>query len=351
MDCGDALGANGIIPAGAGKSACPDTEGATGQDHPRGCGEKPERIRTMKNEKGSSPRVRGKVLAELDGHEDAWIIPAGAGKRPPALSRLSLRQDHPRGCGEKDSHDHSSGSKGGSSPRVRGKGTLSICITSPSWIIPAGAGKSLRQGHQIPGLGDHPRGCGEKSCGIFSLHGLRGSSPRVRGKGSCRDCRWLRGGIIPAGAGKSDGRVGGDGGVEDHPRGCGEKQDPRRHDAEEPGSSPRVRGKAKQRCTSPMRTRIIPAGAGKRSCRRSPRCLSRDHPRGCGEKSPVVMEVVPTAGSSPRVRGKADERGGRRCDSRIIPAGAGKRVFDDSPAPGIEDHPRGCGEKEVFGPL
>ena len=51
-------------------------------------------------------------------------------------------------------------------------------------------------------IGDHPRGCGEKSIFMFVVLSVRGSSPRVRGEGGVfrPDADEL--GIIPAGAGR-----------------------------------------------------------------------------------------------------------------------------------------------------
>ena len=151
---------------------------------------------------GSSPRVRGKA----HGGGGVW------GGR-----------DHPRGCGEKQGPDGRLASAKGSSPRVRGKAKWCIFVIHRSRIIPAGAGKSIHAGHRARRLGDHPRGCGEK-CRFSSLCSLSGgSSPRVRGKGSIIFSSAGGRGIIPAGAGKRARWAAMSGAGEDHPRGCGEK--------------------------------------------------------------------------------------------------------------------------------
>ena len=91
--------------------------------------------------------------------------------------------------------------------------------------------------------------------------------------------------------------------------------------------------------------RIIPAGAGKSALGVGGACGAWDHPRGCGEKVRVSGVGLGVAGSSPRVRGKADAPLLRRLARGIIPAGAGKRVPLAGSVGNIMDHPRGCGEK------
>ena len=70
---------------------------------------------------GSSPRVRGKVLDDAGLKIVTGIIPAGAGKRSQLKGRRPSGQDHPRGCGEKSVVTASMKPTIGSSPRVRGK--------------------------------------------------------------------------------------------------------------------------------------------------------------------------------------------------------------------------------------
>ena len=68
----------------------------------------------------------------------------------------------------------------------------------------------------------HPRACGENVVAGVIRMGLRGSSPRVRGKRSCSSSLSFMMGLIPARAGKTPpsgeyrptGRA--------HPRACGE---------------------------------------------------------------------------------------------------------------------------------
>ena len=91
----------------------------------------------------------------------------------------------------------------GSSPRVRGKHTLSTAQEKVHGLIPACAGKTLYLVVEWIKLVAHPRVCGENFSESCHESNTRGSSPRVRGKpGACLRMR-THGGLIPACAGKT----------------------------------------------------------------------------------------------------------------------------------------------------
>ena len=146
--------------------------------------------------------MRGKEKSLRMAKGVSGIIPAGAGKRDmEELNRYTLR-DHPRGCGEKKGAAFDTDALRGSSPRVRGKGVESRPLPPRRRIIPAGAGKSCFNPETAAITEDHPRGCGEKIIKASLRRAGKGSSPRVRGKGSRRRDAPTGSGIIPAGAGK-----------------------------------------------------------------------------------------------------------------------------------------------------
>ena len=90
------------------------------------------------------------------------ITPADAGKTRSTVVQLSLRQDHPRGCGENAAN--------------------AAISTSDTGITPADAGKTIAGYMLRTGDGDHPRGCGENiRFGNFDFM-KDGSPPRMRGK-------------------------------------------------------------------------------------------------------------------------------------------------------------------------
>ena len=71
-----------------------------------------------------------------------WIIPAGAGKSMLLCDVVTTARDHPRGCGEEPARLDALWLSAGSSPRVRGRAVLRRAGTPCQRIIPAGAGKS-----------------------------------------------------------------------------------------------------------------------------------------------------------------------------------------------------------------
>ena len=106
-----------------------------------------------------------------------------------------------------------------------------------------------------------------------------------------------------------------------------------------------MRGKVTCSLTTPQAHGITPAYAGKSVNR----CISQhrnwDHPRVCGEKQIFTYARIGSAGSPPRMRGKGSFGHCLASSSRITPAYAGKREEYLVQVTGAEDHPRVCGEK------
>ena len=178
---------NGITPAYAGKrtksSRCPPRM----WDHPRVCGEKPERKAPRRPRLGSPPRMRGKATPTTSGGSWHRITPAYAGKSFSSSSSFVLYWDHPRVCGEKVLPLWLCVGSSGSPPRMRGKAG------------PADAGRKQ--------LRDHPRVCGEKPRTFSRRSPKPGSPPRMRGKGRKAAPSYLDLRITPAYAGKSPRRA------------------------------------------------------------------------------------------------------------------------------------------------
>ena len=171
---------------------------------------------------GSSPRVRGlrEVYRLPPGRRG--IIPARAGFTRPARSGPARRPDHPRACGVYPTRPGISGSRTGSSPRVRG--------------LP-GHHRLIRQKRP-----DHPRACGVYVPVWGTLFCPGGSSPRVRGLPAGALSAAFGGGIIPARAGFTTGGQSGAPTCRDHPRACGVYGIAFKAHSVWYGSSPRVRG-------------------------------------------------------------------------------------------------------------
>ena len=132
--------------------------------------------------------------------------------------------------------------------------------------------------------------------------------------------------------------------MRDHPRVCGEHLGCLRILVPTQGSSPRMRGTPTIRPVECPRRRIIPAYAGNTRRRLCWFLSPRDHPRVCGEHSLYYWAVFIKLGSSPRMRGT------HKClpipldYHGIIPAYAGNTGCPIALARKRWDHPRVCGE-------
>ena len=159
---------------------------------------------------GSSPRVRGTLLALCGLLVGSGIIPACAGNTTPSRRRFGRPRDHPRVCGEHYGLAWRVLDAQGSSPRVRGTQLLLRVLERRAGIIPACAGiiPACAGNTRPPSTcrrcsRDHPRVCGEHPSPPFGSLRRLGSSPRVRGtQEHPRTCGDLLG-IIPACAGNT----------------------------------------------------------------------------------------------------------------------------------------------------
>ena len=173
---------------------------------------------------------------------------------------------------------------------------------------------------------DHPRVCGEKTgSGVFTLY-IKGSPPRMRGKVRKIPLPAHQIGITPAYAGKSLRPSGIAGTRQDHPRVCGEKIRVASPRITQRGSPPRMRGKVDAATLTLKARGITPAYAGKSSAEDFKPQTGGDHPRVCGEKSPLYLLAVRHLGSPPRMRGKGLQGHQACCRHGITPAYAGKRL-------------------------
>ena len=171
-------------------------------------------------------------------------------------------------------------------------------------ITPAHAGKTQWYELRHHRRRDHPRACGENSPWLLFDKGIRGSPPRMRGKlcAVSSDCADF--GITPAHAGKTPSRDFGPFLAGDHPRACGENTPLTREKPAQRGSPPRMRGKPGVTTGFRITEGITPAHAGKTQLAAREGRKERDHPRACGENCPASGAAVTEPGSPPRMRGK-----------------------------------------------
>ena len=110
------------------------------------------------------------------------------------------------------------------------------------------------------------------------------------------------------------------------------------------GSSPLTRGKQLRDYRCACFPRLIPAHAGKTHAGQAHETSRRAHPRSRGENKPMDMLLRTPSGSSPLTRGKRSPAAIDSLRARLIPAHAGKTVWQCIPSPRQGAHPRSRGE-------
>ena len=214
-------------------------------------------------------------------------------------------------------------------------------------ITPAYAGKTDLTGDGDDAARDHPRVCGENSSATTARKGAAGSPPRMRGKHIESAEGAALDGITPAYAGKTALGLSHCESSRDHPRVCGENSPISSSVSSAGGSPPRMRGKPPRKAGALEVCGITPAYAGKTGKNTPLQGHGMDHPRVCGENRCSGVQPCLTQGSPPRMRGKPrliDEGG--HC-SGITPAYAGKTRWQRLGQRATRDHPRVCGENVV----
>ena len=293
---------------------------------------------------GSSPLTRGKQRERQVATPEEGLIPAHAGKTFRSPRSGSRPRAHPRSRGENLRIPSREPSAKGSSPLTRGKPAPRRRRQACRRLIPAHAGKTRREDEARPLQGAHPRSRGENlaspsRCGIG-----RGSSPLTRGKRLPKVSDLLRSGLIPAHAGKTQGRRERFPRTRPHPRSRGENGKNAALEIRELGSSPLTRGKRAVLHLDYTETRLIPAHAGKtwRCGWRHP--VGWAHPRSRGENGKPPTQARPIYGSSPLTRGKRNAGSERERGRGLIPAHAGKTNDGGFGSVGKRAHPRSRGE-------
>ena len=169
--------------------------------------------------------------------------------------------------------------------------------------IPARAGEPGAPGARGRWLGVYPRACG----GTDELHAPlprgEGLSPRVRGNRGSGHRRSCRSGSIPARAGEPVGRRLSNKRQEVYPRACGGTFFWALEIAPSGGLSPRVRGNPAHATMPATSDRSIPARAGEPGLRRRRGRRRPVYPRACGGTVLDHPQPVVHCGLSPRVRG------------------------------------------------
>ena len=267
------------------------------------------------------------------------------GKVCPMCRWLRWSKDHPRTCGEKVFPAVCLGFAVGSPPHMRGKEENMENKQQGRRITPAHAGKSAMKTPVSVMHQDHPRTCGEKQEPDSKKFAIKGSPPHMRGKAPADFSSSRNLGITPAHAGKRYRFSLTRNSCRDHPRTCGEKRPAEWKLPTAAGSPPHMRGKVPAHRRARTASRITPAHAGKSICGPGYLSFGKDHPRTCGEKYAISSISLLVRGSPPHMRGKAEK--GHRAEETtgITPAHAGKSTAFPTISELTRDHPRTCGEK------
>ncbi len=297
--------------------------------------------------RGSSPRMRGKHLAQYGRGLGGRIIPAHAGQTVGTNTVLSMPSDHPRACGANYSPFSWGMMQFGSSPRMRGKPAQRVLRRQTTRIIPAHAGQTFARRRAACSGTDHPRACGANALFIERKVLRTGSSPRMRGKRGVIVIVHVAERIIPAHAGQTKSLAALAALAADHPRACGANAVSTAAFMWPCGSSPRMRGKRLAKRNVHGIVRIIPAHAGQTGITRSKALGTADHPRTCGANWPGTTQQNTAVGSSPHMRGKPRTRGASGSVARIIPAHAGQTKEQTYIMQEAADHPRTCGANRL----
>ncbi len=153
-----------------------------------------------------------------------------------------------------------------------------------------------------------------------------GSPPRMRGQALLGYNLLLVIGITPADAGTRGAFFERSRPSKDHPRGCGDKSSFILSFLLFLGSPPRMRGQAFYEIVVGISGRITPADAGTRLGWLCWFSLCGDHPRGCGDKLTISLVFRPMTGSPPRMRGQVDDLHHSDGGLWITPADAGTSI-------------------------
>ena len=133
----------GIIPADAGSTVGSMVAIHCLWDHPRRCGEHNTRPSPDETHSGSSPQMRGAHPLTAILILQQRIIPADAGSTLAPGSDGGVPGDHPRRCGEHVSVCSPHRTTMGSSPQMRGAPKATGKNIAQSRIIPADAGSTV----------------------------------------------------------------------------------------------------------------------------------------------------------------------------------------------------------------
>ncbi len=130
---------------------------------------------------GSSPRMWGTRIQQMDGSLYWRFIPTHVGNTGAATAAGAVGAVHPHACGEHPRRAGHAGTGAGSSPRMWGTPFLLHAIGPIRRFIPTHVGNTGERDRQGSDPPVHPHACGEHSSAICRSRCSSGSSPRMWG--------------------------------------------------------------------------------------------------------------------------------------------------------------------------
>ena len=282
--------------------------------------------------RGSSPRVRSRLIVHVLMTAYAGIISACAEQTHSPRPDDGLRRDHLRVCGADCFLEDSREPCLGSSPRVRSRLVRVRVAAIGFGIISACAEQTNTSTPIAHSWWDHLRVCGADATAAFTNAVRAGSSPRVRSRQVLSGRMAIAHGIISACAEQTTSRPSRWCRPWDHLRVCGADPGISRCSHTLPGSSPRVRSRLTSSLELLVMVGIISACAEQTHYWRCSPLPCRDHLRVCGADRDELTRNRANVGSSPRVRSRRIMQAGSSFPWGIISACAEQTQFENDDA-------------------
>ena len=237
----------------------------------------------------------------------------------------------------------------GSSPLARGALSQEGIEGERGGLIPAGAGRTPAPATRCRWVSAHPRWRGAHLPPAGPAMIAMGSSPLARGAQRQRPRLPRLRGLIPAGAGRTSPLGRRPSGPGAHPRWRGAHAIAGNIWTMAAGSSPLARGALRRGDHGQVCGGLIPAGAGRTGSTARPGRSRWAHPRWRGAHRSRILRKVARMGSSPLARGARGRLHRPRREPRLIPAGAGRTARTGRPPTACAAHPRWRGA-HLMGP-
>ncbi|SHF54992.1 hypothetical protein SAMN05444320_10458 [Streptoalloteichus hindustanus] len=280
------------------------------------------------------PRARGRQDSMTRIVPLRGTIPACAGPTARSRADAASRGNHPRVRGADRSLACRRRLAREPSPRARGRPLARVPTPPRAGTIPACAGTTSWLTQQPGCPGNHPRVRGDDSAGVHP--GVSGWElpPRARGRPEGEGAAPGAQRTIPACAGPTPALRGSTTTGWNHPRVRGADVADQAGRAHRHEPSPRARGRPIEDYFTIEDSGTIPACAGPTSRRLGGNSDQRNHPRVRGADAPRSSVNRPDREPSPRARGRRPKRPGAQDDEEPSPRARGRPGLDVRPEEG-----------------